>query len=374
MGARKRILIVAGNLQPGNGGSCVTSWTIEALRADYDVTLLTWHPPRLDALNACFGTHLRSHDVRILHASMQVRTLVWLLKPVHFLRQALLMRWVRRQARRFEITMSCDDEMDFGVRGIQYIHCPWMADACRGRGLRGLFNRAWGRALDISMARLTRNLTLANSRYVEERIRRDYHVEAKIVYPPAPTGCEAGLPWVERPDDFICIGRFSASKEVPRVIEIVARVRDRYPHLALHLVGCRKGYRREFARLQALCRGKEEWVRFHTDVTRETLNALLARSRYGIHGMRGEHYGVCVAEMLQAGCIPFVPDEGGPREIVGGEAVLTYRSVDEAVRKICRVMADTSLQQQLRVRLAERQARHSTEAFVSAVRGVVGSF
>ena len=60
----------------------------------------------------------------------------------------------------------------------------------------------------------------------------------------------------------------------------------------------------------------------------------MATHRYGIHGMREEHFGMAPAEMARAGCIVWVPRGGGQMEIVGREPVLMYDSEDDAVEKI----------------------------------------
>ena len=39
-------------------------------------------------------------------------------------------------------------------------------------------------------------------------------------------------------------------------------------------------------------------------------------------------------KMLKGGCIPFVPNDGGPVEIIGGDKRLIYQSEEEAVEKI----------------------------------------
>ena len=54
----------------------------------------------------------------------------------------------------------------------------------------------------------------------------------------------------------------------------------------------------------------------------------------GIHARPGEAFGIAIAEMIVAGCLPFVPAEGGPSEIVDHNPALVYDTVDEAVEKI----------------------------------------
>ena len=92
--------------------------------------------------------------------------------------------------------------------------------------------------------------------------------------------------------------------------------------------------------------------------------------RYGIHGMREEHFGMAPAEMVRAGCIVWVPDGGGQVEIVG-DARLTYGSIEEGVAKITRTLGDAEEQTRLRQHLAARAPLFSAERFMQQVRAAV---
>ena len=63
----------------------------------------------------------------------------------------------------------------------------------------------------------------------------------------------------------------------------------------------------------------------------------MATHRYGIHGMREEHFGMAPAEMARAGAIVWVPRGGGQTEIVGGEAHADVRLGRGSVRRLCRL-------------------------------------
>ena len=52
----------------------------------------------------------------------------------------------------------------------------------------------------------------------------------------------------------------------------------------------------------------------------------MASHRYGIHGMREEHFGMAPAELARAGAIVWVPRGGGQMEIVGHEPALMFDS------------------------------------------------
>ena len=96
--------------------------------------------------------------------------------------------------------------------------------------------------------------------------------------------------------------------------------------------------------------------------------------RYGLHAMSEEHFGIAVAELQRAGCVTFVPERGGPREIVGEDKRLLFDTDDEAVTKIDRVLGDRQLQRELFERSHERRDLFSTDRFVDQLRQVVASF
>jgi len=207
------------------------------------------------------------------------------------------------------------------------------------------------------------NLTLVNSNWSREVFRARYGVLARTVYPPVPVPAP-GLPWEAREPGFVCIGRIAPVKELDRVLDIVGAVRRQVPAVRLHLVGTAEdaAYHRHVAR-----RARAEGATLYENLSREALGALLARQRYGIHGMRDEHFGMAPAEMVAAGCIVWVPDSGGQVEIVG-DARLTYGSVEEAVARILAVLRAPAEQGALREHLAAMATRFSAERFVREIR------
>jgi len=104
------------------------------------------------------------------------------------------------------------------------------------------------------------------------------------------------------------------------------------------------------------------------------VRALMASCRYGVHGMREEHFGMAPAEMARAGAIVWVPSGGGQMEIVGREPALMYASDDDAVQKISATLNSASEQQRLREHLAIVTEQFSTARFIQQVRSIVNDF
>jgi glycosyltransferase involved in cell wall biosynthesis len=115
-------------------------------------------------------------------------------------------------------------------------------------------------------------------------------------------------------------------------------------------------------------------VSLDLDLPQRELAHVVASHRFGIHGMEGEHFGIAVAEMVNAGCIVFVPGSGGQVEIIDDCPDLTYTTRDEAVDKIAALLDDPVRQRTVRAQLAARRRRFSSEAFMQQMRSIVETF
>jgi glycosyltransferase involved in cell wall biosynthesis len=356
---------------------------LQALRGDHDLTLLSWTPPDFDAVNRIFGTDLCESDVRIVTPSATVRRMVNALPtPIALLKAGVLRRKLAhmRRRERFDVMLCGNNEFDFGEPGVQYIHYP-AEKLPRPSQERRWYHRPPGfvaayRGLSRWLAGASQrafrdNVTLVNSAYIARETRALHPVEARIVHPPV-VGDFPDLDWDEREVGFVCIGRLSIEKELEKVIEIVSGVRARGHTPRLHLIG--DDARSEYAQQIRHIAAETDWIELHIDLPRDALVALVARNRFGIHGMRGEHFGMAVAELQRAGCIPFVPDDAGPAEIVSGDPRLVYASSADAIEKIDHVLNDEALSRSIRGDIAKRKDRYSSERFVSEIRSVVREF
>lgn len=381
MNLRRRVLVVQRSLQPPGGGVSVAAWMIEALKDVHDVTVCAQVPIDFEAVNRFYGTAIRPSEVAVVRAPSALARMIGPLPlPLALLKTALFWRRIGSIASRYDVLISGVNEADFGRPGIQYIHYPWNL---RPRpDLRwyhlSLFLQPYYRLCD-GLARFSAegarlNLSLVNSDWTGTLVRRRYRVATRTVYPPV-TATFAEVPWTARQNGFLCVGRFSPEKEIERVIDIVGRVRETAPDVRLHIVGTLDGnYLSYGRRIRRQARVHARWITLYENLPRAELLRLMAGQRYGIHGMRQEHFGIAIAEMMSAGAIVFVPADGGQVEIVGGDERLLYRTCDEAVTKIRRVLGDPDEQARLCAALAARRGRFSIDRFVQSIREIVASF
>lgn len=374
-------------LGPPGGGEGLAAWLLQALveSGRYDPVLVSLRPPDLPGLNRYFGTSLREEDVRVVLAPAWIRALVrlWPTRGA-LLEMVLLERAARRLGERIhpDLYLTTCNEVGFPRPGLQYIHYP------RYHHLRGVGDYRWHHSIPgllrgyravcralVDYGALSRNLSLANSAFTARAFREVHDGPVEVLHPPVPGEAPEPVLWEARANRFVCVGRIAPEKRIPRVVEIVRRVRARMEATGeaaedgasapgLVLAGawdCPPGLRSE---VEALLERHAEWLELRQSPSREELDALLADSRYGIHGMVDEHFGMAVAELQRAGSVTFVPVTGGPKEIIGPEATpQLYASPAEAVEKIVAVLRDEVLQRRLHQRALARSGLFTTERF-----------
>jgi glycosyltransferase involved in cell wall biosynthesis len=383
MANRRSVLIIQSTLRPPGGTQAVAAWMVEALKDTCDVGLACWEPPVFEDVNRAYGTTIRDRDVTVHAVPSAYRRLATAM-PVSLalFRWALVLRLARRVAKSYDVLISAENEADLGREAIQYIHYPRQlrprpaADLRwyhRPRALLAAYYAVCDRLTGFTLAGVRRNRTLANSEWTADRVREmDGDVEVSVLPPPvAPV--PISLPWEARANGFLCIGRIAAEKEIEKVIAIVEAVRQQVPDVELHLVGSRGPEAAYYARVRTLVAARSSWLHLHEHLSRHALQQMIGSYRYGIHGMRDEHFGMATAEMVEGGCIVFAPDAGGQVEIVGHNSGLLYANPDDAVRKIVQVLNSPDRQADLRAELARRRGAFSSDRFMQAIRDAVAT-
>jgi glycosyltransferase involved in cell wall biosynthesis len=380
---RRRVLIVKPSLLPPGGGETVAAWMIEALKDAYDVALVSWTRPDFKRVNEAYATSIRDEDVDMYTVARPIRLAIDCVPTrAALLKGSVLVRLARRVSRPSDLLISAENEADFGRRAIQYVHYPRQLRPRSREDMRwyhgpeallDLYFAFCDRLTGFSLDGVRRNLSLANSEWTAVRTRDFRPGTEVVVLPPPVYGGFPDVPWDRRANGFVCVGRFAPEKELEKVVAILDDVRKQVPDVELHLVGGRKS-RAYYRRVTQLVRRHHPWVHLHEDLSWHDLRTMIASQRYGIHGMREEHFGIAPAEMVRGGCIVFVPDGGGQVEIVGRDDRLLYATHADAVKKIVTVMTDAREQASLRAFLYARADLFSADRFVGTFRRLVAAF
>ncbi len=377
----RRILLVQPSLQPPGGSNSVAAWILQALVDRHRVTVLSWNPVDVEPINRFFGTRLAASDFdRIVVPASWRGAADHLPLPLSLIKSSLLMRYTRRVSGGYDVILGVHNETDYGRRGIQYVHYPTYLRPRPVVDLRwyhrphflleGYYRFADALA-GFSLERMKTNVTLANSAWTAGKIEAHLGIRARVLYPPVADPA-AHVPWDDRANAFLVIGRISPEKELERVMRILGRVRETHPDVTLTIVGTSDRLTASYMdSLRRLAAAIGPWVTFRENLSRDEINRLMAATRYGIHGMREEHFGMAPAEMVRAGMVTWVSDGGGQVEIVGDEPLLRYRDEEDAVAKIARVLDSPDEQARLVAHLAAQAARFSVDRFCREIREVV---
>jgi len=389
--SRQRILLVQTRLTPTGGAHLVACWMIQALVDEFDLTLVTWEDIDFAKLNRHFGTSIDGTKLKICPVHPMLRpTTLFDPDPGSVQPNMLVMRMAKKMRGQFDLVMSAEMEYDFGppISGrsdIQYLHCPGYshlsAEILSASDLRGWPRlramvkgrlRPWMLIGDFSFERMRANLTLTNSHWTAQWIQDTYGIESTVLYPPAP-GIFPQVPWEQRQNGVLCLGRLNPEKRADWIIDQLAPLRSKIDNLHLHIVGNQsflKTEQRYYRLLSPLVAANKDWVTLHENIPRQELTELASRQRYGIHARIDEHFGIAVAEMVCAGCIPLVHNSGGQVEIVRRDPRLIFND-DELADKLLHVASTASEHDQLLSMLARQAELFTPERFMTETRNVV---
>lgn len=354
------------------GAESIALWMIEALKKDYSVTLITFSTLALDEVNRLYSTHLNFDEftIQIPYKNTPLPGILTSHYGYFTARQHLLLRYYKTIQREFDLAIGAFNEMDMGLPGIQYLNSPMFGiEHEKGRSvlgypdspLRRLYHRIFERISDFSCERMKSNLSVGNSKWTAQFFSEIYHMDVGVLYPPVILDVPE-IPWQKRENGFVCVSRIVPEKKIERAIEIIEKVRERDFDVTLRLISSNyePEYREKIIKLQSV---RSSWVHIDEHLSRTELAEIIARHRYGLHVRDNEQFGISVAEIVRAGCIPFVPASGGPQEIVGDNPALKYLNTNDAVEKICAVLSSSTLQTDLQNQLVLRKNLFSPEKF-----------
>ena len=380
--SRPRVALCFPHLVPGGGGESPTLWAVEALKHDYEVTLIGEGRISLPKLNACYGTRIGPGEVRVVEIPM----------PGPFLcsfaafRGAILNRYCLKHASEYDLMVSMYNVLDFGRKGIQFIadfsfHAP-LREALHGLPAgrkRWLYKPSPFRTAYIAFNNLLggttfegwrRNTTVSNSHWTRGVMKRTFGISSEVIYPPVLVD-RPPRPWAEKEIGFVYLGRLSYEKRVEQIIDILSCVRTRHPEVHLHVVG---GAHHSYLRsLEPLFRRHRDWIHYEGRKFMEEKVAIIDRHRYGISACAYEAFGIAVAEMTHVGNLVFVPDGCCQVEIVD-HPDLIYRDRKDACAKIIRVLDSPEKQEALRRHVLSWNGRFSPRRFMREVRELVQRF
>ena len=374
----KKIIIISPYFTCG-GGDSLTAWTIQALRNEYEISLLTYYKPFVSDFNKIYGTNLLPKDIKVINPPLS--HFLKIIPGLGMLKYHFLIRFFKNQKEKYDIIFGTYKEIDFGSRGIQYIHFPELYENDKDLSLLAHYYykysslRLWYRKICYAISgfdekMMKSNISLTNSDWTKKKIKEIMDVDAQVVYPPVFDDF-AGVEWSKKENGFVCIGRICPEKRTKLVIKIIGLVRAMGFNVHLHIIGPigDKQYYNDIKRFQK----DNKWIFLDGMVERKVLSSMISQHKYGIHGRKDEHFGISVVEMIKGGCVAFIPDNGGQVEIIN-DPRLTYNNEEDAAKKIRDVLKNEDLQRSLQDHLAKRAGIFSIDKFTASIKEITKEF
>jgi len=358
-------------------------WLIEALKRDCDVTVATTGGWNLAALNEFYGTQVREGEVKVCIAPVPllVRNLT-----ASALRGACYQRFASQIAGEYDVRISAYNPTDWGLPAVHFI-----ADFTWHRILReqldpptpgfiyrdSLFRKAYLRiatAYEKPSGRdmLRDDVVIANSRWTADYMKEYCGTDCTAVVYPSVWTEFPDVPWEEKEQAFVMIGRIAPQKRVERAVAILDAVRRRGNAVKLHLCG-QIGDDIYGRRIAHLCREHADWIIAEDQVSGDRKARILASCRFGIQTRAAEPFGISVAEMVKAGSIVFAPNDGGQVEVLN-HPLLSFENESDAVEKISLVLENPQRQFGLRAHLRLQARQFCAGAFMAASRAIISTF
>lgn len=115
------------------------------------------------------------------------------------------------------------------------------------------------------------------------------------------------------------ISRLVGNKCVHKVLEAMAPLKDRYPHMRLEWVGADFGGIQDSLERRAVELGLGERVSFHGATSREELYGLLERAHFFVSASEYEGFGLSTVEAMSAATAPVVTAVGAHADVIEHE-------------------------------------------------------
>ncbi|WP_253739113.1 glycosyltransferase family 4 protein [Halohasta salina] len=367
------------------GGESVCFHILEALQDSYDVHLFALEEPEFERLNKAFGTDV---DNVTVHAPPWLARSTRLVNTLSSkatggaasvqtgLELSALSRRYGSEWNSFDLRISTHGELPLSPPAIQYLHHPFL-NRWKGGGhfeiegpLGENFNKAYTMLSGATPDVVRQSELLTNSEWTADQIEKLYHNRPAVVYPPIRTNKFEGIPWNQRENGFVSVGRVSRDKHTHRAIDIINEVRSNGYDVHLHLVG-NIDVDTQYGRRIVRAGENYDWLKIEGRVPQEKLYEVIERHRWGLHTKPFEHFGMAVAEFVAGGTIPFVPNNGGQVEIVKRLSSLCYSSNNDAVVKISRCLESKENVMTIRNRLSNRESEFKRNKFMEEIKNLV---
>jgi glycosyltransferase involved in cell wall biosynthesis len=236
-----------------------------------------------------------------------------------------------------------------GRKNVLHIQFPY---PCTKRSLLNIKNLI-RRFINVNLYKSA----IVNSKFTKQYVEKKFHHQVEIIYPPVEIKNFKFIPYEQKKNQIISVGRFIGTEDSKRQLEMVVffkKMHDLHPNLGVRYL-CVGGERPEAIHQEYLNQVRQEVqdypITILTNVSTSELVQLYSESRFFWHA-KGfgidtdnpeytEHFGISTVEAMASGCIPLVYKAGGQIEIVKeGFNGYLWESEDELIQKMANLLTE----------------------------------
>ena len=332
------------------------------------VDILCYDAPDVERVRLQYGLVVGT-DVRFIGLSGPVGTNLQLFRIAHLHRES------RKIAAEYDLCISTYNEQDFGFPALQYVHHPIFESREVLRRYRiiprenvidryGVLEKVYYGFLNAyagaDVQRRRQNLTMTNSGFMGGILRECGYGDLRVLYPgflQNEGGAAHGV-GVEKRHRIFSLGRIEPDKHTLNLVQLYKALHEVDPELELVICGL-TGSADYLAQVRELVDSLGVPITFMLDQDRKSVLELIHSSKFYINPKPFEHFGIATVEAIEAGCIPFVHNSGGNKELVPfGE--LRFDDVNDLVAGYNALRNDIPRQDQIL-----RDLGHTLEAYSS---------
>ncbi|MEM1868438.1 MAG: glycosyltransferase [Thermosphaera sp.] len=250
---------------------------------------------------------------------------------------------------------------------VSYIHYPLTLPTTESSSL-------YFKLYDQVIRALTRGfkgrpkLIVTNSTWTASILKKVFNLEASVIHPPVDVDYFS-YDGRKKEKTIITVSRLTPEKNLHLLPELASKLND----YEWYLVGSLGTVKSELdVSMRVYRRVKQEIERhrvknFHVllNLPRRELRELLLNSKFYVHPMFPEHFGISIAEAISAGCIPIVYKNGGSWTdiVMPISHGLGYEMVNDVVRIIRSLEENPANMNRLLTRAVEHSRKFRAEVF-----------
>lgn len=370
-----KVLVITKQFCAEGGAGIVTTLIVDALlQFQHQVCVICYQADDFDKFKNLIGIEFKGKKLMVKRLTDPAAKFF---QKSGYLSSFYLMHLAKSKKFSDYTLFSAWDEMDFGRRGLQYIH--WAAHHPYAASVSAPFKNSISRKVSVVYRTLVstffgfnkesvkHNISIFNSKFTQEKFEELYgKTTGYVVHPPIMVDTKYAKYFCERENGFVYSGRISPDKNIHFMLEAVGKLREAGYNLHFHVVGpaSNPDYASELQTKYAA-----DWVSFEGTKNRDALSKILGQHKYSIQGRYIEPFGMAAAEACKLGCLTFMPRRSGFSELVD-ESKLKFDDFSDFYNKFCTLAKDEKKQEILSNKLQSYFSHLTAESFQQQIQTI----